>query len=277
MLLISTVCLTSCVNTGLKIINGLASSDEYSVIKDIHYSSQTNRLDIYLPKTQKAKATLVFFYGGCWGYCTKFDKSHYLFVAETLSKQGYAVVIPDFRQYPMVKFDAIMHDAVEATIWSINHIQEYGVDNKNIFLMGHSSGAHIAAMLADNERFLGDYLSEINGFIGLAGPYDFYPFTGQYMYKLFPPENGYFNALPINFINGDEPPHLLLHGLKDTTVLKHNTNNLTKKLQAHEIEVTKILLEKISHARILVELSKPFRNKSLVLNNIIKFVNEHSQ
>ena len=110
----------------------------------------------------------------------------------------------------------------------------------------------------------------------MAGPYDFFPFRGDYMYDLFSPENNYFDALPINFINGNEPPHLLLHGLKDKTVFLHNTNNLAKKLQENGIETTKILLQNISHSRILVELSKPFRKKSIVLKNIVKFVEKHS-
>ena len=63
--------------------------------------------------------------------------------------------------------------------------------------------------------------------------------------------------------------------MKDKTVFIHNPNNLAKKLQENGVNVTKILLEKISHAKILVELSKPFRKKSLVLENHMNFVNEN--
>ena len=269
--------LTSCVNTGLKVINRLAKSGDFEVYLDMVYGDNAeNKLDIYIPIKEPIKATIVFFYGGCWGNCTNYTKSDYLFVADTLSKQGYAVVIPDFRQYPNVKFDAIIQDTSVAVKWTIKHIKDYGVENDKIFLMGHSSGAHIAAMLADNEQFLGKQLPHIKGFIGLAGPYDFYPFTSNYMYDLFSPENDYFNALPINFINGNEPPHLLLHGMKDKTVFLHNPNNLEKKLQINGVETTKVLLKKISHAKILVSLSKPFRKKSPVLKHIVDFVDKYS-
>jgi acetyl esterase/lipase len=268
--------LTSCVNTGLKLVNGLAKSGDYRVIADIKYGDlPENTLNIYIPETQKIKTTLIFFYGGCWGNCTNLNKQDYLFVADTLTQQGYVVVIADYRQYPEYKFDAIMQDAKSITLWSIQHLQDYGIENDKLFLMGHSSGAHIAAMLADNERYLGDDLSHILGFIGLAGPYDFYPFTDDYMYDLFPPENDYFNALPINFVNGNEPPHLLLHGLKDTTVFLHNPNNLAKKLEENNIPTRKILLEKVSHAKIIASLSKPFRKKSKVLKAIVEFVDEN--
>ncbi len=269
--------LTSCVNAGLRVINKLGKSGEFQVITDVAYGDNAeNKLDIYIPTSKPIKATIVFFYGGCWGNCTDYTKSDYLFVADTLSKQGYAVVIPNYRQYPDVKFNAIIQDATLAVKWSIEHIKEYGVEDDQLFLMGHSSGAHIAAMLTDNEQFLGNQLSHIKGFVGLAGPYDFYPFTDDYMYDLFSPENDYFNALPINFVNGNEPPHLLLHGLKDNTVFLHNPNNLEKKLQANSVEVKKILLEKISHAKILVSISKPFRKNSPVLKHIVKFVDKYS-
>ncbi|MCF6300126.1 MAG: alpha/beta hydrolase [Proteobacteria bacterium] len=270
--------LSSCVSTGLKVINKLAKSDDYEVFTDLVYGEKpNNKLDIYIPKNKKVKATLVFFYGGCWGNCTDYNKSDYLFVAGTLSKQGYAVVIADYRQYPDFKFNALIQDASQAVKWTIKHIKNYGAEDDKLFLMGHSSGAHIAAMLADNEKYLGDKLSHINGFIGLAGPYDFYPFTDDYMYDLFSPENDYFDAMPINFVNGNEPPHLIMHGLKDHTVFLHNPNNLTEKLQANGVETTKVLLEKMSHAKILVSLSKPFRKKSPVLKHIVEFVDKYSK
>ena len=272
--------LTSCVNTGLKVINRLSKSGDFEVYSEMVYGDNAvNKLDIYIPTNKPIKATIVFFYGGCWGNCTSYNKSDYLFVADTLSKQGYAVVIPDFRQYPDVKFNDIIQDAALAVKWSIEHIKEYGAEDgqhDQLFLMGHSSGAHIAAMLADNEQFLGDQLSYVKGFIGLAGPYDFYPFTDDYMYDLFSAENDYFNALPINFINGNEPPHLIMHGLKDNTVFLHNPNNLAEKLRDNGIETTKVLLKKMSHAKILVSLSKPFRKKSLVLKHIVEFVDKNS-
>lgn len=270
--------LTSCVNTGLKLVNKMAKSGNFQAFNNISYGEQPeNTLNILIPNNQIIKATIIFFYGGCWGHCTDFDKDDYLFVAETLSKQGYAVVVPDYRQYPEVNFDSIIQDARDATIWTINHLKDYNINNDNVFLMGHSSGAHIAAMLSDNEKYLASRLVNITGFIGLAGPYDFYPFNDQYMYKLFSPENDYFNALPINFINGNEPPHLIMHGLKDTTVFIHNPNNLAKKLQDNGVETSKLLLEKTSHAKILIELAKPFRKNSPVLKGINEFIEEHTQ
>ena len=81
--LLISVIQVSCVRSGLGIINGLAKSSDFIVHSEIQYGShQQNKLDIYLPKHQKARATLLFFYGGCWGHCSQLVKNNYLFVAE---------------------------------------------------------------------------------------------------------------------------------------------------------------------------------------------------
>lgn len=278
LLLLLSSLLTSCVSGGLKVINSLAKSKEFESYLNLPYADKEhNILNLYVPKNKEVKATVVFFYGGCWGHCSELNKDDYLFVVDTLIQQGYAVVVSDYRKFPKVGFAEIIQDAKLATLWTLKHLTDYGIDNKNVFLMGHSAGAHMAAMLVDDERLLGEDLNKITGFIGLAGPYDFYPFTAQYMYELFSPENDYYNALPINFINGNEPPHLLLQGKKDTKVFIHNSVNLGKKLSQYSSDHKVILYENMSHSKIILGLSRPLRNKLTVINDINDFIKTHSQ
>jgi acetyl esterase/lipase len=254
----------------------MARIGHFDKYKDISYGEHAlNKLDLYLPNKHKATATIVFFYGGCWGQCTNKGKRTYLFVADTLTKQGYAVVIADYRQYPEVKFKGIMQDAKGVMQWTIKHAQDYDLDEKNIFVMGHSSGAHIGAMLVDNEEILKQQLSSIRGFIGLAGPYDFYPFIGDYMYDLFDKENNYYYSQPVNFVNGNEPPQLILQGQNDNKVHPNNATRLADKLKSVKVECTLVQFEKMRHGVILGSLSKPLRRKSRVLENIVEFVEKH--
>ena len=271
-ILVLSTSLLSCVSTGLGVINGLAKLGDYRLYKDVEYRTDHNqKLDIYLPKGQAAKATVVFFYGGCWGQCSNKGKHSYLFVAQTLTQLGYAVVIPDYRQYPAVHFDAIIDDAQAAVVWTVDHASTYQLSD-NVFVMGHSSGAHIAAMLVDDETILGWYLNQIKGFIGLAGPYDFYPFTGAYMYELFAPENDYYASQPIHFINGNEPPQLILHGKKDSSVDPQNAVHVAARLKQQQVDHQMIMYEKMSHAKILVSFAKPFRAKSKVVAAVRSFI-----
>jgi acetyl esterase/lipase len=270
--------LSSCASIGLKAINGLAKSSDFKIHTDISYGTETaNKLDVYLPHDQPITATIIFFYGGCWGYCSDYSKKDYLFVAETLVKQGYAVIMPDYRKYPDVHFDAIIEDAKNATRWWLHHKQDYQLENTDVYLMGHSAGAHLAAMLTDDESLLGDDLQQITGFIGLAGPYDFYPFNGKYMYDLFSAENDYYASQPIHFVNGDEPPHLLLQGKNDTRVFPHNAINMAAQLKRAQVEHELVLFDKMRHVSMVLSLAKPFRKKSKVLKYINAFINKENR
>ncbi len=275
-LILLVLIITSCAKTGLHVINNFAKSGQFETHQNISYGEQ--KLDLYIPKDKAITATVIYFYGGCWGQCSSYNKDDYLFVAETLTKQGYAVVIPDYRKYPDVKIDAILEDAKAATLWTLANKGKYGVESDNVFLMGHSAGAHMAAMVVDDETILGKNLSRINGFIGLAGPYDFYPFNvnDTYLFELFDKKDDYYASQPIHFINGNEPPHLLLHGKKDKKVFVHNSVNLAAKLKEYGVEHELLIFDKMSHAKIIVNLAKPFKNKAEVLPHIVKFIEKYS-
>ena len=268
--------LSSCAKTGLHVINDFAKSGQFQTYKNISYGKQ--KLNLYIPKEKEVSATVIYFYGGCWGQCSSYNKDDYLFVAETLTKQGYAVVIPDYRKYPNVKIDAILDDAKAATLWTLRNKEKYGIESDNVFVMGHSAGAHLAAMLVDDETILGDKLNQINGFIGLAGPYDFYPFNvnDAYLFDLFDKKNNYYASQPIHFVNGNEPPHLLLQGRNDKKVFVHNAVNLAAKLKQYQVGYELVVFDKMSHAKIIINLAKPFKNKAEVLPHIVDFIEKHS-
>ena len=86
---------------------------------------------------------IVFFFGGGW---CEGDKANYECVASSLTKDGFTVVIPDYRIYPDVTFPAFVEGGARALAW----VEEHPIEDSNrpLLLMGHSAGAHIAALLA---------------------------------------------------------------------------------------------------------------------------------
>ena len=270
--------LSGCASTGTTLLNSLAKSD-YKKTSDISYGLHSeNKLDIYRPisTTKSNGKVIVFFYGGCWGECTSLKKADYLFVGQSLASKGFTVVIADFRQYPEVNFNNLMSDASNVIRWTIKNIKKYDGSPNKIFVAGHSSGAHIAATLALNQRYL-DHNSrqKIKGFIGLAGPYDFLPLDEEYQRKLFNPAKKYANSQPINFVSSSSPALLILHGEEDKTVFKHNAVNLSKKAKQFGVKQQLILYPSLSHVGILTALSRPFQGRSTVLNDIVRFVEAH--
>ena len=96
-------------------------------------------------------------------------------MAQAMTSRGYIAVLVDYRRYPAVRFPEIIDDARRAVEWVNGNIERYGGDSRSIFLMGHSAGAHLGAMLTLDESYLHpDTYKGIRGFIGLAGPYDFF-------------------------------------------------------------------------------------------------------
>jgi acetyl esterase/lipase len=271
--------LAGCARSTLLALNAMAYFDDYTVIEDVAYGEHAlNRLNIYLPaRKQASRATAVFFYGGCWGGCATINKDNYRFVAQALTAHGYTVVIADYRRYPEVKFAQIMADASQSVIWVKAHIAEYGGDPEQIFLMGHSAGAHLAAMLTLNKAYLPpETYQSIKGFIGLAGPYDFLPFTEAYQKEVFGPEKNYPASQPVNFVQGTEPPLLLLYGNNDVTVKPVNIESLSRKVRQAGGCVETHRYAGLDHAELLGALSLPLQNSEPVLSDIIRFLDYYS-
>ena len=188
--IIATTCalvlVSSCARTTLHVINKLAKNKGYTAKLDLAYGTHPlNKLDIYMPSKStdhlQSKPVLIFFYGGCWGACQTYTKKSYTFVGQALSNKGYVTVLVNYRHYPQVRFNTIISDAAKSVEWVKKNIHRFGGNSKNIFLMGHSAGGHLAATLAYDRRYLkANTWKNIRGMIGLAAPYDFYPFDHDY-------------------------------------------------------------------------------------------------
>ena len=257
----------------LKVLSVLSPSRHYERQLDLPYGDDPRqRLDVYLPVQAPEGAPLVvFFYGGSW---TSGAKENYEFVAASLTEAGMIVVIPDYRVFPDVQFPAFVEDGALAVAWSLANLSRYGLDHSSVYLMGHSAGAHIAAMLAMN----GDYLAAqdigvdaLNGFIGLSGPYDFLPIEGGYLEEVFPIANR-ATSQPIDFVSPAAPPTLLIHGTGDTTVSISNSRRLAAALREHAVDVTLKTYEDAGHVRVVLGLAGPLEFVSSTLEDSRAFI-----
>ncbi|HSF13385.1 MAG TPA: alpha/beta hydrolase, partial [Erythrobacter sp.] len=148
------------------------------VAEGVAFGSHGQALDIWAPAyaPNDQLPVVIFWYGGGWA---KGDRAAYAFAGRALAKQGFLVVIPDYRKVPDVHFPAFLDDGAEAVAWTQNEIAQYGGDPNRLAFMGHSAGAYHAIMLAlDSKRLVaaGADPGFIKAAVGLSGPYDFYPF-----------------------------------------------------------------------------------------------------
>ena len=96
-------------------------------------ASAAETLDVYGFSTRKA---LVFVHGGAWKRQSKRENA---FAAETFIHAGAAYVALDFALLPAVTLPEMVGQVCRAIEWVASNLSE------NVFLCGHSSGAHLAA------------------------------------------------------------------------------------------------------------------------------------
>jgi acetyl esterase/lipase len=228
-------------------------------------------MDVYRPRvaTGKKVPVVVFFYGGSW---QRGNRAQYKFVGQRLADNGLLAVIADYRTYPQAMFPAYMDDAARAVRRVQDQAATWGGDPNRIYIAGHSAGAQIAALLATDPRYLhahGIEPDQLAGVIGISGPYDF-NVTGD-LVDVFGPPSQWPQAQAVNFVDGNEPPFLLLHGTGDKVVEYADSVELAEKLRSQGVPVTLKLLPDTGHLKPLVGFYDPKRAPE-VLTDILDFI-----
>ncbi|MHB1586763.1 MAG: alpha/beta hydrolase [Acidiferrobacteraceae bacterium] len=257
----------------LRILNAAVWGRPYHLTADLVYGTgQRQRLDVYVPKHMAANPTVViFFFGGRW---QSGDKRDYRFVGEALASKGLIAVIPNYRLYPEVHWRGFLRDGASAYAWVERNITRFHGNPGRIFLMGHSAGAYIAAMIALDpawRRAAGSGIAPC-GLIGVAGPYDFLPFTDADVQHIFSTARHAIDTQPIHYVSSTAPPALLLTGASDTTVRPRNAIHLAAALRAHGDRSQVIEYRGVAHISILLSLARPFRFLAPTLRDTVAFI-----
>ncbi|HZZ79688.1 MAG TPA: alpha/beta hydrolase [Gemmataceae bacterium] len=135
---------------------------------------ERHRLDLFLPKDKKDFPVVVLVHGGAWMMGDNRCCGLYSSVGEYLASQGIGAILPNYRLSPSVKHPEHIRDLARAFAWTRNHIAEHGGRADQIFLMGHSAGGHLVALLATDEQYLKAercQTGDIKGVIGVSGVY----------------------------------------------------------------------------------------------------------
>ena len=238
-------------------------------IADIAYDTGARqRLDVYRPRRiPRGAPVVVFIYPGRWKYGSKRD---YLLIGNAFARRGWIVVIPDYRLYPDVRYPAWVEDGAAAVRWTRDSIARFGGDSSRIIVIGHSAGAHTVAMLALDEHFLrnaGVPATAVRGFVSISGPVDT-TWTDPDVQDIMGPSEGWPSTYPRTFIDGTEPPLLLLHGAGDNVVSAANSTRLAERIRARGGCARAVVYPRIGHVRIAVDLL----SASLVMRDVAAFV-----
>lgn len=258
--------------TLLSILSSSTDMQNITKLENFRYGTfQRQVLDVYIPKTT-ARGILVFGYGG--GFKDG-NKDEYGFVAEAFASLGFVTVIYDYRLNPDFTFPSYLEDAALVVRWAVDHAKRFGVDPKNLLVAGHSAGAYLTAMLASDKRYLervGLEPKDIKLALCFSGGFDFYDpqstehngFLSEDFKDVFGNPSTYLETQPINFIDGDEPAFLIVHGAQDSILPVMQARSFVKKLQDIGNSVTYLEYENLDHAQTITTIAQPLRFLSSV-------------
>jgi arylformamidase len=108
-------------------------------------------LDIYAPDGAKNLPVVFWIHGGGW---QTGDKTSVQLKPRVFTERGFVFVSTNYRLLPEVEMDVLIRDVAKSLGWVHEHIDEYGGDPSRIFVMGHSAGAQLAALVCIDDRYL---------------------------------------------------------------------------------------------------------------------------
>ncbi|MTB51478.1 alpha/beta hydrolase [Lewinella sp. W8] len=157
----------------------------YREFRDLAYlegGDSLQMLNLLVPETDKKPPLLLWLGGGAWAFV---NRNVEMPLARKIAREGIAVASVGHRlstgtwvepeRTEGVQHPAHAQDAAAAFHWLKEHAEAYGYDANNIYIGGYSCGAHLAAILGSDARFLeahGYALSDIRGLLPIAGAYD---------------------------------------------------------------------------------------------------------
>lgn len=127
--------------------------------RDIEYAadsirSSSNLLDVYYPKDRTvAKDVLVFIHGGSWN---SGKKETYWWLGRNMASKNVVTVIINYSLSPDAQYEKMAGDCAKALKWVNSNIHSYGGNSNRIYVMGHSAGGHLAALIHSDTRFFKD-------------------------------------------------------------------------------------------------------------------------
>jgi arylformamidase len=132
----------------------LSEAQAQDVKRNIPYADPAHErqvLDVYSPPGAKNLPVVFWIHGGGW---QTGDKTSVQMKPQFFVDQGFVFVSTNYRLLPSVDMATIVRDIAKSIRWVHDHIAEHGGDPKRLFIMGHSAGAQLAALICTDDRYL---------------------------------------------------------------------------------------------------------------------------
>jgi len=132
----------------------LSTTQAQEVQRNIPYVDSGHErqvLDIYAPRDAKNLPVVFWIHGGGW---QTGDKTSVQIKPQAFVEKGFVFVSTNYRLLPDVDMGTIVRDIAKSIHWVHDHIAARGGDPQRLFVMGHSAGAQLAALVSIDDRYL---------------------------------------------------------------------------------------------------------------------------
>ena len=232
------------------------SRERFAGSLDLSYGpSPEETLDIF-PSSKRNAPLHVHIHGGGWRNLGKEEES---FLANALVPAGATLVVLNFATIPKVRIPEMVEQVRRAIGWLHNHASRYGADPDAIHVSGHSSGAHLAAvLLATDWTRLGLPADVVKSGLVMSGSYDLRPvmLSARSSYvKLSAQET--LDLSPILHINRVQAPVIVAFGSLESPEYKRHALSFAEAMTAAGKEVSLLDCGAFNHFEVLEELGRP--------------------
>tara|TARA_R110001592_G_scaffold253705_1_gene516846 strand:- start:4120 stop:4998 length:879 start_codon:yes stop_codon:yes gene_type:complete len=223
---------------------------------DVAYGSGPDEVMDLFPARNPGAPVLVFLHGGAW---TRGDKANESHLAPALVAAGAAVATVNFSLAPGATLDAIADQCRRAVAWVHAHAADLNADAERLVVAGHSSGAHLTAMMMVTD-WTGHGLpaDAIKGCVMTSGMYDLTPIRLSH-------RNGYLNLddaavdrlSPMRHLRPGLPPVAVFYGEGELAEFRRHGRDFAQALTKAGLTVSEADLPGIHHFTMSRELGRP--------------------
>jgi acetyl esterase/lipase len=248
-----------------------------SVAKNLSYlagglpASSKNRLDLYLPRGSASFPVIVSIHGGA---LVEGDKNRQEFVGRRFAAAGMGTAVINYRLSPEISYPVHVQDVAAAFAWVKRFVGEFGGRADNTFVIGHSAGAYLAALLATDGRYLAAHglgPSDIRGVVPVSGFFWVDRVAPDRPKSVWGGDNKvWLDASPSRHLGRDLPPSLFLYADGDELARRRQSIDMAQ--AARSAGNDRVELEEVNerdHASLWHRLAAP---GDAVAQRIIAFV-----
>ena len=238
-----------------------------------------NRLDLYLPSTnlrskRAAPPLVMFVHGGSW---VGGRKEQFEFLGRALAERDVACAAINMQLFPFARPDAMVADCGRALAYLHQRAVDFGYDAERLFVMGHSSGAHLAAWLALDQQQLdaaGVPNAAVRGAILLSGVYELRAHHPALEIVFGGDRELRVAATPLLAVDRADPSVFVAWAERDLPCFSLCGRALRDRLRANGVRVVAQELTGKNHVDYLFQLG---RRRDAVLPRIVRFVRGESR